>query len=144
MKFWEKFWKLVSKKDLVFVTLIILIAVIIPLVQSANNVKVTFGEDAVDIVSRRYTMNVPYEMVESIELTELPDGGENLSGRDDMVTRTGKWKNEVWGEYYACLDLQTSQCVVIHLNDGRIFVFSRKSNEDTISVYETFQNHLTK
>jgi len=144
MKFWEKFWRLVSKKDLVFVTLIILIAVIIPLVQSANNVKVTFGEDAVDIVSRRYTMNVPYEMVETIELTELPDGGENLNGRDDMVTRTGRWKNEVWGEYYACLDLQTSQCVVIHLNDGRIFVFSRKSNEDTVSVYETFQNHLTK
>ena len=93
MKFWEKFWKLVSKKDLVFGALIILIAVIIPLVQSTNNVKVTFGENAVDIVARRYTMNVPYEMVESIELADLLDGGENLNGRDDMVTRTGTWKN---------------------------------------------------
>lgn len=142
MKFWEKFWKLVSKKDLVFGALIILIAVIIPLVQSTNNVKVTFGENAVDIVARRYTMNVPYEMVKSIELADLLDGGENLNGRDDMVTRTGTWKNETWGEYYACLDLQTSRCVVIHLDDGRIFVFSRRSDEETSSIFETFQTYL--
>ena len=140
MKFWEKFWKLVSKKDLVFGALIILIAVIIPLVQSTNNVKVTFGENAVDIVARRYTMNVPYEMVKSIELADLLDGGENLNGRDDMVTRTGTWKNETWGEYYACLE--TSRCVVIHLDDGRIFVFSRRSDEETSSIFETFQTYL--
>lgn len=142
MKFWEKFWKLVSKKDLIFVSLIFLVVIILSFVESANKVTVTFGEAAVDIAAPRYTMNVPYEMVEGIELVEIAEAGENVEGRDDMITRTGRWVNEIWGEYYACLDLQTSRCILIHLDDGRIFAFSRRSDEETASIYETFQSYL--
>lgn len=144
MKFWEKFWKLVSKKDLVFISIIFLIVIVMTFVESYNKVTVEFGGDAVDIRAPRYSMNIPYDMVESIELAEIPDRGETEDGRDDMVTRTGVWTNEAWGEHYACLDLQTTNCITVHLNDGRIFVFSRRSNEETAAVYETFQGYLTK
>lgn len=97
-----------------------------------------------DIKAPKYSMNVPYDMVESIELVEIAEPGENVKGRDDMVTRTGIWENEAWGEYYACLDLQTSQCIVIHLDDGRTFVFSRRSNEETAEIFETFRTHLNQ
>lgn len=144
MKFWEKFWKLVSKRDLVFGIIIFAAVIIFSFVESANKVKVEFSEDAVDIKAPKYSMNVPYDMVESIELVEIAEPGENVKGRDDMVTRTGIWENEAWGEYYACLDLQTSQCIVIHLDDGRTFVFSRRSNEETAEIFETFRTHLNQ
>ena len=144
MKFWEKFWKLVSKRDLVFGIIIFAAVIIFSFVESANKVKVEFAEDAVDIKAPKYSMNVPYDMVESIELVEIAEPGENVKGRDDMVTRTGIWENEAWGEYYACLDLQTSQCIVIHLDDGRTFVFSRRSNEETAEIFETFRTHLNQ
>lgn len=144
MKFWEKFWKLVSKRDLIFVTVIFVAVIIFSFVESANKVTVKFGETAVDINAPKYSMNVPYEMVESIELASIADAGENVDGRDDMVTRTGTWRNDDWGEYFACIDLQTSQCIVIHLDDGRIFVFSRRSDKETASVFETFQSYLAQ
>lgn len=144
MKFWEKFWKLVSKRDLVFGIIIFAAVIIFSFVESANKVKVEFAEDAVDIKAPKYSMNVPYDMVESIELVEIAEPGESEKGRDDMVTRTGTWKNETWGEYYACLDLQTSQCIAIHLDDGRTFVFSRRSNEETAAIHETFQSYLNQ
>ena len=142
MKFWEKFWKLVSKKDLVFVTLIFVAVIVFSFFESANKVKVEFGETAVDVQAPRYSLNIPYEMVESMELAEIAEPGDTDKGRDDMVTRVGLWKNDTWGEYYACIDLQTTQCIVVHLNDGRIFVFSRRSDEETSAIFETFQSHL--
>lgn len=142
MKFWKKFWKLVSKRDLIFGSIIFVLVIVLTFFESANKVTVKFGEEAVDIKAPKYSMNIPYEMVASVELVEIPDRGETEDGRDDMVTRTGLWNNEAWGEYYACLDLQTTNCIVVHLNDGRIFVFSRRSNDETAAVFETFQTYL--
>ena len=143
MKFWEKFWKLVSKKDLVFVTLIFVAVIVFSFLESGNKVKVEFTDVSVNAVSSsKYYLDIPYNAVERIELVDTAQRGENIDGRDDMVTRTGRWKNDSWGEYYACIDLQTSKCIVVHLDDGRIFVFSRKNDEETAMIFETFQSHL--
>ena len=144
MKFWEKFWKLVSKKDLVFVTIIFAIVIVMTFVETATKVKVTFGDESVDIEAPRYSMNIPYEMVDSIELTEMPDRGEVVEGTDDMVSRTGTWENETWGEYYVCANLNSTNCVVVRLADGRIFVFSNKNNETTAENFETLEAYLTE
>lgn len=143
MKFWEKFWKLVSKKDLVFVTLIFVAVIVFSFLESGNKVKVEFTDVSVNAVSStKYSLDIPYDLVEYIELADIAERGESEKGRDDMVTRTGFWKNDTWGEYYACIDLQTSKCIVVHLDDGRIFVFSRKNDEETSAIFETFQGHL--
>lgn len=144
MKFWEKFWKLVSKRDLIFVAVIFAVVIVMTFFETANKVRVTFGDESVDIKSPRYTMNIPYDMVDSIELMDLPGGGKDVNGKDDMVTRTGVWENEVWGEYHICANLNSTNCVVVHLNDGRVFVFSNKNNETTAENFETFDSYLTK
>lgn len=144
MKFWEKFWKLVSVKDLIFITVIFIGVIIFSFFEAENKVTVDFGDDAVDIKAPRYSMNIPYDMIASTELMALPDSGEKLDGRDDMVTRTGHWKNDVWGEYYVCADLAAPNCIAAHLEDGRIFVFSRKSETTTAELFETLQTYLVQ
>ena len=137
----NKFWQTISKKDFIF-GIIILILVVIISFKPSNKVRFSFGEDSVDINTTRYTMNIPYEMVESIEIVPYSEEDEQVRGRSDMALRTGIWQNESWGEYYACLDLQTDTCILVHLNDGRIFVFSHKSDEKVASDFATFQSYL--
>lgn len=143
MKFWEKFWKLVNKQYLIFGLVLFAFVIGTSLIESVNKVKVSFDEDAVNIhTSRFYSMNIPYDMVDSIELAQMPEPGENLKGKDDMTVRYGQWRNETWGEYVVCADLDATDCIVIHLDDGRIFVFSRRNNEATAEDFATFQSHL--
>lgn len=142
MKFWEKFWKLVSVRDMVFVTVLFALAIALSMLESANRVKVTFDDDAVDVKAKRYSMNIPYDMVERIELVEMPEKGNVVEGSDDMSLRTGNWENETWGSYYVCADLAAANCIAVHLDDGRIFVFSSRSNQKTSEDFARFQSYL--
>ena len=117
MTFWQKFWKLVSKKHLIFGVLLFAAVIALSLHQSAEAVSVTFGDSAVDITASRFSMNIPYDMVEYAQLEEIPDRGDVIDGSDDMATRTGQWVNDTWGEYFICADLDASNCIAVHLND---------------------------
>ena len=140
----KRFWQLVSKQDLVFVSLIFVAVIVLSIFESANKIKVTFAEDSVTAEAPKYSLNIPYDMVARAELVDMPDSGEVIEGMDDLASRTGHWENETWGEYYVCADLDASTCIVVYLDDGRVFVFSRKDNEETAQVFETFQTYLEK
>lgn len=142
MKFWEKFWKLVSKKDLVFGIVLFAVVIGMTVFETYNKVKVEFSDTAVDISTSKYSMNIPYDLVASVELSALPEAGEVIDGTDDMAARTGCWENETWGEYYICADLNSPTCIVVHLMDGRIFVFSRRDTANTQNDYFQFLQQL--
>lgn len=137
-----KFRDSISGKDFGFGILILALVIVISLIQPSNKIIAEFGDESVDVKSSRYTMNIPYDMVESIELTDKPDMGEAVDGKDDMILQTGTWKNQVWGEYEMCTEIATDNCIVIHLTDGRIFVISRRDNEETARVFEEFQSYI--
>ena len=140
--FFAKLKYLFRWRDVLFALFLLGITILFAFCSSENMMDVTFGDEAVDIVTKKYTMNIPYEMVESIEIAPYYEDDEQIRGRSDMALRTGIWKNESWGEYYACLDLQTDTCILVHLNDGRLFVFSHKSDEKVASDFAMFQTYL--
>jgi len=136
--FMKKLKNFFSGKDALFLTIIFVAVIVVSLIKPSQNVKVDFDETSVDVLSAQYTMNIPYEMIESIQLTMIPEPGEIIDGDDNVSTRTGLWKNDTWGEHYLCLDEMTSNCVVVFLKDGRIFVFSNGSDEQTEESYKVF------
>ena len=140
--FFAKLKYLFRWRDVLFAVFLIGITVLFAFCNAENMMDVTFGDEAVDIVTKKYTMNIPYEMVESIEIAPYSKDDEQVKGRSDMALRTGIWKNEFWGEYYACMDLQTDTCILVHLNDGRLFVFCQKSDEQVRKDFETLQSYL--
>lgn len=139
-----KFWQSISKKDLVFGVILFALVIVVSLFQPSNKILAEFEENAVNVKSSRYAMNIPYEMVQSIELTEKPDMGQPVDGKDDMILQTGTWHNDTWGNYEMCAEIATDNCIVIHLTDGRIFVISRRDDAETEKVFEEFQGHLEK
>ena len=137
-----KFWQNVSVKDFGFGVILFALVIAISILQPSNKIIAEFGEDSVDVKSSKYTMNIPYEMVDHIELMDKPDMGTAVDGRDDMILMTGTWKNDTWGEYHMCAEIATDNCIAIYLNDGRIFVISRRDNKETARVFEEFQTYL--
>lgn len=138
-----KFWQSISTKDFGFGVILFGLVVAISLFQPSNKILAEFEEDSVTVKSSRYTMNIPYDMVDSIELVDKPDMGEIVDGKDDMILQTGLWKNETWGEYYMCTEIATDNCIVIHLEDERIFVISRRDDKETAKIFKEFQNYLS-
>lgn len=137
----NKFWQMISKKDFIF-GIIILTLVVILSFKPSNKVRFSFGEDSVDINTTKYSMNIPYAMISSAEVVRKPDMGEKVDGFTDDIIATGIWHNEAWGEYTACIEVATDDCIVLSLTDDRCFVVSRRDNEETLRVFEELKMHL--
>lgn len=140
MKFRDYF----SLRHIIFAVVLLGIMFLFAINQSNNMVKVNFEEEQIRISSSKYSMIVEYAQIASAELAELGDPGEKLNedAYDDDLVRFGAWTNDAWGEYYVCVDPDTSNCVVLHLTDGRTFVFSRKNDAETQKIYEELLTHI--
>ncbi len=140
--FFLKLKQMFNTRDLTFVAMIFGLMLLFAFCESATLMDVTFGETAVDVITDHYTMNIPYDMVESLEIGEISKDDELLQGTYDFALRMGLWTNEEWGEYYACMDLAPKTCILVHLDDGRLFVFSHKNDETVAEEFETLQSYV--
>ena len=143
-EYFAKLKYLFKWRDLAFTVLLFALILTVAFCRAEDMIQVTFGEEALDVVTNRYTMNVPYEMIESVEVGVLDKDDEIIEGKGDIALRTGHCTNKDWGEYYGIIDLQTSKCVMIHLNNGQLFVFSHKSDEKVLEDFNTLQSYLNK
>lgn len=137
----KKFWQLVSKRHLIFISCIFLIVIVLSLLEPLTKITVEFNDASVYINSTRYYMSVEYEKIAYVELVQMPDRGEVVNGSDDMTIRTGIWTNDTWGEYTVCAIPHASNCIVMHLTDGRIFVFNARSDDYTAELYHELLTH---
>lgn len=136
-EYFAKLKYLFKWRDLAFTVLLFGLILGIAFCRGQNLVEVTFGEQAVDVVSAKFSMNIPYDMIESVQLAEVCEDDKIVNARADMALRTGQWSSAVWGEYSACVDMQTNVCVLVHLYDGRYFAFSSKSDAFTRQACDT-------
>ena len=140
MKFRDYF----SLKHILFAVALFALLIPIAIRDSDTQVKVRFDDTSVYVNSDRFGMTVGYDLIASAALEPMGDPGEKADedAFDNDIVRTGLWTNGSWGEYNICADLDTGNCVVMYLHDGRVFVFSQKNDATTQEAYETLQSHL--
>ena len=143
-EYFAKLKYLFKWRDLAFTVLLFTLILTVAFCRAEDMIQVNFGENALDVVTNRYSMNIPYEIIESVEVGILDKDDEIIQGKGDIALRTGHCTNKDWGEYYGIIDLQTSKCVLIYLNDGRLFVFSHQSDEKVQSDASALQTYLNK
>ena len=141
-EYFAKLKYLFKWRDLAFTALLFALILTVAFCRAEDMIQVNFGEDALDVVTNRYSMNVPYEMIESVEVGDLDMDDEIIQGKGDIALRTGHCLNKDWGEYYGVIDLQTKKAVLIRLNDGRLFVYSHQSDEKVQQDYENLLSRL--
>ena len=139
MKFRDYF----SLKHILFAVVLMALMVLLAIRQSNNTVKVYFENTEVQVFSAKYSLAIPYDIIESAQLVDLPFEGERVTDAfDDDTLRAGVWNNETWGEYHIVADLDAKNCIEVKLNDGQTFVFSRKDNATTEADYQTLTGYL--
>ena len=141
-EYFAKLKYLFKWRDLAFTLMLFTLIITVAFCRAEDMIKVDFGEDALDVVTSRYALNIPYEMIASVEVADLDKDDTIIQGKGDIALRTGHCSNKEWGEYYGVIDLQTQKAVLIRLNDGRLFVFSHRSDEKVQSDFETLQSYL--
>ena len=143
MKLWKFLTNKVVLRQLLFVLALFALLIPMALLDSGTQVKVKFYDDSVNVKSDKYTMSVQYSDIASAELVAIAEPGEKVADSfDDKIIRTGTWENDAWGEYIIVADLDTTTCIKLELNDGRILVFSRKNDTATAEDFETLQAYL--
>ena len=141
-EYFAKLKYLFKWRDLAFTVLLFALIITVAFCRAEDMIRVNFGEEALDVVTNRYSLNIPYDMVDRVEIGDLDKNDEIIQGKGDIALRTGHCTNKEWGEYYGIMDLQTKTCVVIRLNDGRVFAFSHQSDEKVQQDYETLLRHV--
>lgn len=141
MKFRDYF----SVKHILFAIGVVALMLVFATCQSNNTVKVYFEDTNVQVISSKYSLTIQYADIVSAELADLAEAGEEIrDSYDDEILRAGVWRNNTWGEYIICADLDTTNCIVVTINDGRTMVFSRKNDATNAELYQTLQTHLSK
>lgn len=140
----KRFLNSVAGRYTIFGLCLFLVVIGVSMIEAHGRIQVEFSATQVEITSNRYNMTVKYDLIESVELVDLPDKGERIDGTDESSIRYGIWTNDTWGEYYVCAIPHATNCIVMHLNDGRTFVFNARSNDYTAELFAELQSHLAK
>ena len=141
-EYFAKLKYLFKWRDLAFTLLLFALILTVAFCRAEDMITVNYGEKAVDVMTNRYSLNIPYDMIESVQIGDVAEDDEIIKGKGDIALLTGHCTNKDWGEYYGIIDRQTSKCVLIHLNDGRLFVFSHQSDEKVLEDAQTLQSYL--
>lgn len=138
----KKFLNTVAGRYTIFGLVLFIVVLGISMVEAHFRIQAEFSDTQIAITSNRYNLTVRYDLIESIELVDMPDRGEHIDGKDDINIRYGIWTNDTWGEYYVCAIPNATNCIVMHLNDGRTFVFNARSNDYTAELFAELESHL--
>ena len=141
-EYFAKLKYLFKWRDLLFAVLLFTLILTVAFCRAEDMITVNYGEKAVDVMTNRYSLNIPYDMIESVQIGDVDEDDEIIKGKGDIALLTGHCVNKVWGEYYGIIDRQTSKCVLIRLNDGRLFVYSHQSDEKVQQDYENLLSRL--
>ena len=138
----KKFLNSVTGRYLIFGLCLFAVVIGVSMVEAHFRIEVTVTDADISVGSNRYNLRVEYDLIETLELVEMPDRGENIDGRDETSIRYGIWSNDIWGEYTVLAVPNATNCIVLHLNDGRTFVFNARSNDYTAEIFAQLQTHL--
>ena len=138
----KKFLNSVTGRYLIFGLCLFAVVIGVSMVEAHFRIEVTVTDADISVGSNRYNLRVEYDLIETLELVEMPDRGENIDGRDETSIRYGIWSNDTWGEYTVLAVPNATNCIVLHLNDGRTFVFNARSNDYTAEIFAQLQTHL--
>ena len=140
----KKFLNTYVGRYLIFGLCLFVVVIGVSMVEAHFRIDVAMTDTEITIHSNRYNLRVEYDLIASAELVEMQDRGDAIDGKDETSIRYGNWTNVTWGDYTVLAIPNATNCVVMHLTDGRTFVFNARSNDYTTELFQELQDHLNK
>lgn len=128
-----------KKIDIIIAVAIFIGGIVYALFGGSGFVTNDCGDTAVTVsVPNGYSYTVNYEDIQSIELIDMPELGECIDGGSEKKISYGVWKNELWGNYTACVSERFASCILITCKDGSHYIFTSEIESSTEPFYQSF------
>lgn len=131
-----------KQKNLFFIAVILAMVLFYTFSGGSVGISLDFGDAVLTVSAEKFDHAIPYEDVENLELTSLPDPGTLLEGADKRSLRYGTWENGQWGVYQQCVTPKAEQCIVITMESGDVFLLNYQDPESTAALYKMFTELL--
>lgn len=131
-----------KQKNLALVILILALVLFYVFSGGSVGISLDFGENELTISASNYDWIIPYNQIESLELTGLPDPGTVIDGSEKRNLCCGTWKNNTFGEYTLCADPRIEACIVIRMKSGDVYVINYENSDSTEQLHQMFTELL--
>lgn len=87
--------------------------------------------------------SIAYAEVMDVTCAENVEFGSCVEGTETRSVKSGRWRNQSWGEYFLCASGTIDTCVVITTEKG-VFVFNCQSDETTRAISEELRDWVAQ
>ena len=131
-----------KQKNLALVVLILVLVLFYIFSGGSVGISLDFGESELTLSASDYDWLIPYEEIDSLALTDLPEPGTVIDGSETRTLCCGTWKNETYGEYTLCADPGIGKCIVIRMKTGDVYVINYENSDSTAQLHQMFTDLL--
>lgn len=131
-----------KQKNLAIVILILAMVLFYIFSGGSMGISLDFGDDDLTLSASDYDWTIPYDQIESLELSELPDIGTFVDGIQKQTLCCGIWENNLWDKYTLCIDPRIDTCIVISMKNSDIYVLNYENTDATGQLYQMFSDLL--
>ena len=131
-----------KQKNLALIVLILVLVLFYVFSGGSVGISLDFGENELTLSASNYDWLIPYDEIESLELTKLPDKGALIEGIEKRTLCCGTWKNDTFGEYTLCIDPRSENCIIIRMKSGGVYVLNYENSDSTKQLHQMFTDLL--
>ena len=109
---------------------------------SSESVDITLDDESFNIKSPAYDRTIRYDKVDDIQYYGDFDKGVRVMGYDDGVICSGKFKNDMFGNYELAAYKKVTPCIAISV-EGQIYAFNQDSDDSTLELYNALKERIS-
>ena len=133
----------IPKKELIFISLILVIFIGMILSDTAVKILVNYDEEMLQITSPRLNVDIKHPHVLSVALIDMPTDFGTKSGDsyEHEAYCAGTWENTDWGSYTLCVLPDNRKAILVRM-DFTTVVFCCTTDEQTQTLFESYSAYL--
>ena len=134
----------IPKKELIFISLILVVLIIMILSDTEVKILVNYDEEMLQITSPRLNVDIEHPHVLSVEMIGMPAsfGTKVGDSYEHEAYCAGTWENPDWGRYTLCVIPGNKLCILVKMDSATV-VFSCTTDEKTQTLYESYCAYLS-
>ena len=108
---------------------------------SSGSVDVTLDGESFTVKAPMFDHTFRYDEIEEIRFIEDFDKGSRRMGYNDSHISSGKYRNDLFGDYQLAAYNAVTPCVAISVG-GEMYAFNQDSDAKTLELYKSIENRL--
>lgn len=132
-----------TAKNYIWIVIVLVAFTLFSFLRGGSGISPDFQEDSLTIHGpNKFSITVQYDQIAHMELVELSDPGNMLSGGENRSCRWGTWERDDWGSYFLCALKKVDTAISITTLEGERVVFNYQDRDTTESILDMFHELL--